>query len=539
MTRKRKLSEMDDVEWGGMEDVTRKDPLQSALELNGIHTVFIVDKTQEQVVNDNRSESQTDERTSESSEEKKKSSTKIKKISGAMRLKQMSLNCEWNMCTAVYKKMERFIFHIADHLAVTEPPSGDGHLCHWRDCWFVCNTKEELDRHVYFHAFHTKTKSMGKVLMEERQEQCMLDNSGRNMIPEIPEAFQCMWEDCDLRFASAQDFYWHVHGHVRCVDSTGETKKEFLCSWEGCAATFILQSRLRDHSRSHTQEKVVGCPNCGGIYASNTKFYDHCTRQIPLYSQQYQCSHCSRKFANERLLRDHVRHHINHFKCNECDMTCPNKSALAVHVRYRHSTERPHKCLQCGRGFTGITDLSRHLSVHSEEPPYPCPDNTCEFKCRATSTLNRHIKTAHNGLRKDHYACHMCNSKFNIGILLTRHLIKEHSFHSQPVGHTRFRYKQDDDGFYRLQTVRYESIEQTQEMSNEDEESMLEEQVDSPPSSSASQISKADRPTQKWIKDRESPDDWGTLDPHKLLNLKNPTSQKLGEYEDILLPSQF
>ncbi|KAG7176949.1 Histone H4 transcription factor-like [Homarus americanus] len=476
MTRKRKLSEMDDVEWGGMEDVTRKDPLQSALELNGIHTVFIVDKTQEQVVNDNRSESQTDERTSESSEEKKKSSTKIKKISGAMRLKQMSLNCEWNMCTAVYKKMERFIFHIADHLAVTEPPSGDGHLCHWRDCWFVCNTKEELDRHVYFHAFHTKTKSMGKVLMEERQEQVV-----------------------------QQLLYYRVGSEIIAA---AIPKKKW---WD--APTVV--------------EYMLPTPSSMTIVPGR------------FLCIQYQCSHCSRKFANERLLRDHVRHHINHFKCNECDMTCPNKSALAVHVRYRHSTERPHKCLQCGRGFTGITDLSRHLSVHSEEPPYPCPDNTCEFKCRATSTLNRHIKTAHNGLRKDHYACHMCNSKFNIGILLTRHLIKEHSFHSQPVGHTRFRYKQDDDGFYRLQTVRYESIEQTQEMSNEDEESMLEEQVDSPPSSSASQISKADRPTQKWIKDRESPDDWGTLDPHKLLNLKNPTSQKLGEYEDILLPSQF
>lgn len=147
---------------------------------------------------------------------------------------------------------------------------------------------------------------------------------------------------------------------------------------------------MLNHTRSHTQEKLVGCPNCGGIYASNTKFFDHCIRQIPLdcewenfllgkvfrlshlclkifeqryvhYSviqylssspaQQFQCSHCSRRYANERLLRDHVRHHINHYKCSQCEMTVPNKSTLAAHIRYRHSSHRPHKCPQCGRGY--------------------------------------------------------------------------------------------------------------------------------------------------------------------------------------------
>lgn len=43
------------------------------------------------------------------------------------------------------------------------------------------------------------------------------------------------------------------------------------------------------------------------------------------------------------------------------------------------------------------------------------------------------------------------------------------------------RYKQDEDGYYRLQTIRYESIELNQETVNEGEED--EEAVDSPAAS--------------------------------------------------------
>lgn len=104
-----------------------------------------------------------------------------------------------------------------------------------------------------------------------------------------------------------------------------------------CEATTKGRPKLREHLRSHTQEKVVACPGCGGMYASNTKLFDHIIRQkdmdgktllrffscisMPLQlsnfcfvfmcavGQMFQCSHCSKRFATERLLRDHMRTH--------------------------------------------------------------------------------------------------------------------------------------------------------------------------------------------------------------------------------------
>lgn len=40
------------------------------------------------------------------------------------------------------------------------------------------------------------------------------------------------------------------------------------------------RTRLSDHMRTHTKEKVVGCPVCGQLFATNTKLHDHVTRQI-------------------------------------------------------------------------------------------------------------------------------------------------------------------------------------------------------------------------------------------------------------------
>ncbi|XP_028930413.1 histone H4 transcription factor isoform X2 [Ornithorhynchus anatinus] len=204
------------------------------------------------------------------------------------------------------------------------------------------------------------------------------------------------------------------------------------------------------------------------MFANNTKFFDHIRRQTALDQQRFQCSHCSKRFATERLLRDHMRNHVNHYKCPLCDMTCPLPSSLRNHIRFRHSDDRPFKCDYCDYSCKNLIDLRKHLDTHSKEPAYRCEFEGCDFSARSLCSIKSHHRKVHEGDSEPRYKCHVCEKCFTRGNNLTVHLRKKHQF-KWPSGHPRFRYKEHEDGYMRLQLVRYESVELTEQLLKERE----------------------------------------------------------------------
>ncbi|XP_050416523.1 histone H4 transcription factor isoform X2 [Patella vulgata] len=171
-----------------------------------------------------------------------------------------------------------------------------------------------------------------------------------------------------------------------------------------------------------------------------------------------------------------MRHHVNHYKCPFCDMTCPAPSGLRSHIRYRHTQEKPFKCGHCSHSAKSAADLRRHLDSHNETALFRCQEEDCNFDARTYPALaSHHLKVHQNSKSSRHkYACHVCERKFSRGTILTKHLKTKHKF-KWPSGHSRFRYKLHDDGYWRLQTVRYESIEVTDQYLND---SNIEENTD-------------------------------------------------------------
>ncbi|XP_040833048.1 histone H4 transcription factor isoform X2 [Ochotona curzoniae] len=164
-----------------------------------------------------------------------------------------------------------------------------------------------------------------------------------------------------------------------------------------------------------------------------------------------------------------MRNHVNHYKCPLCDMTCPLPSSLRNHMRFRHSEDRPFKCDCCDYSCKNLIDLRKHLETHSKEPAYRCDFESCTFSARSLCSVKSHYRKVHEGDSEPRYKCHVCEKCFTRGNSLTVHLRQKHQF-KWPSGHPRFRYKEHEDGYMRLQLVRYESVELTQQLLQQPQE---------------------------------------------------------------------
>lgn len=73
--------------------------------------------------------------------------------------------------------------------------------CLWQECGFCSlDNSADLIRHVYFHCYHTKLKQWGLQALQSQADlsPCILDFQSRNVIPDIPDHFLCLWEHCEV-----------------------------------------------------------------------------------------------------------------------------------------------------------------------------------------------------------------------------------------------------------------------------------------------------------------------------------------------------
>lgn len=439
-----------------------------------------------------------------------------------LRTLPLSMLCEWGSCSEKFSSMELFTNHLKVHLTGVMSngilEEATEYSCLWRDCEMkVTGHVTDFVRHVYFHSFHVKIKELGSHLVENLHlKGCQLDGQSHNLIPELPERLQCGWQHCETIMDIPEAFYRHVDSHVSCFPEGNNVPGGCKCLWEGCDAVSKSRYKLREHLRSHTQEKIIACPNCGGLFSNRTKFLDHMKRQEETDVQCYQCSHCDKRYTTERLLRDHVRHHVNQYKCPCCDMTCPTPSSLKSHLKYRHTTQTPYKCDHCEHGAKSVADLKKHLESHSMDVPYHCHIPECTYTSRTFQSLENHFKRLHQDINTQKYKCHVCFTLFTRGSNLTAHLKKKHKFR-WPSGHSRFRYKMQEDGYWQLQTVRYESIKLTEQIDD------LTVQTQTKFSSEIEEISKSKKKRRTFKKEKENASACSSTSQHNPSSSEQPT----------------
>ncbi|KAF4533374.1 hypothetical protein B566_EDAN002772 [Ephemera danica] len=297
--------------------------------------------------------------------------------------------------------------------------------CEWKDCNFSSLSSDEFINHVGNHIPE----------LEIRQ----LDDAEGTMY------YVCSWRECEMEIGTSDEVMRHVfyHGfhtklksigdrmmsdesHPKCLldpesrNLLNDLPVAFVCCWEKCTFTVFNAQKFYYHVQAHAVCFM-------GTIAKNEKIYNAVVA--------CQWRGCRSKSRGQQKLIQHLATHTK-----EKVVACPR--AKAQH------------------------NLMIHMSTHYSQALYRCDVEDCSFSCRTISTLNKHIKRHHTGEPEATFCCHICDTRYSSGQYLSKHLMKKHNFRL-PSGHSRFRYKADADGLHRLETVRYESLEVTQEMIQE------------------------------------------------------------------------
>lgn len=56
---------------------------------------------------------------------------------------------------------------------------------------------------------------------------------------------------------------------------------------------------------------------------------------------------------------------------------------------------RPHTCSYCGKRFSRPSALKIHLSMHTGEKPFICPESGCHRSFSVRSNMSRHVRIVH------------------------------------------------------------------------------------------------------------------------------------------------
>lgn len=373
--------------------------------------------------------------------------------------------CGWEYCDFKTNDVAIFIRHVMKHPEEyndTRYPRGTALKCLWENCSYVANRLRNLSAHLDTHTQMKRTAcpTCGLLLVDFRKfedhlkrQQIHLLKSDRQLHPSI-KPVKC--PRCRRLFSTQRILEYHMKRHINTVK----------CPF--CEMTTMSKSALERHLIfRHSNSRPIPCPFCQACFKMNSLLNRHL-----------------------RLIHKHGQPTTNPDSTDLDDQSAsPNYSA---HI---HGPLAQH-------GAIFPTKTSKPLLKTSPSVSHwlYCPHPGCGFKTTKRNGYLIHVGRKHIVLRSNHfdgaslpndspndpvtvsdvgqsntinvnsdkneqytcsnmrlYACHMCSVVKRRGSELSKHLIKAHQL-SRPSGHVRFTYTISDDGHYRLQRTRLDSI---------------------------------------------------------------------------------
>merc|ERR1719483_726855 len=167
----------------------------------------------------------------------------------------------------------------------------------------------------------------------------------------------------------------------------------------------------------------VKCDQCDKDYSCNTALKNHV--EIVHLQIKKQCDQCPTFFRTISGLQYHMesQHQNKTYPCSQCDRFFKSTTCLNDHVLRHHEKRLDFKCEYCGKDFTSLAEVNRHIRV-THNSKVKC--DICDKVMTNPRGLWLH-KIFHHKETQDAWICEKCPRRkmkaFHTKVALDKHQI--------------------------------------------------------------------------------------------------------------------